>query len=120
MHGADRKYDQEGGRLSATVSETVSAPVTDSKRTSIRALEWTNFFFANVQAGLGPFVAAYLASLGWQAGSVGRALTFADIMTVALQTPAGSPIDEENAIGAWKERDILGTQLGPNKNGKKW
>lgn len=65
----------------------------DSKRTSIRALEWTNFFLADVQAGLGPFVAAYLASLGWQAGSVGRALTFAGIVTVALQTPAGWIVD---------------------------
>lgn len=31
-----------------------------------------------------------------------------------------SRVDQDNAIGAWKERDILGTQLGPNKNGKKW
>ncbi len=29
-------------------------------------------------------------------------------------------IDQENAIGPWTERDILGTQLGPNKNGRKW
>jgi Icc protein len=25
-----------------------------------------------------------------------------------------------NAIGAWPEKGILGTQLGPNKNGRKW
>jgi Icc protein len=30
------------------------------------------------------------------------------------------PIDQDNAIGEWKERGLLGTQLGPNKNGKKW
>lgn len=29
-------------------------------------------------------------------------------------------IDQENAIGEWSERGLLGTQLGPNKNGKKW
>jgi 3',5'-cyclic-AMP phosphodiesterase len=29
-------------------------------------------------------------------------------------------IDQENAIGEWIERGILGTQLGPNKNGRKW
>lgn len=29
-------------------------------------------------------------------------------------------VDQENAIGEWKERGLLGTQLGPNKNGKKW
>ncbi len=29
-------------------------------------------------------------------------------------------VDQENTIGEWKERGLLGTQLGPNKNGKKW
>ena len=32
----------------------------------------------------------------------------------------GSPVDQQNAIGPWPERDILSTQLGPNKNGRKW
>lgn len=64
-----------------------------SKRSSLRALEWTNFFLADVQAGLGPFVAAYLASLGWQAGAVGRALTFGGVVTVLFQTPAGWIVD---------------------------
>ena len=31
-----------------------------------------------------------------------------------------SAVDQENAIGEWCERGLLGTQLGPNKNGKKW
>jgi hypothetical protein len=31
-----------------------------------------------------------------------------------------SPVDNENTIGAWPEHGILGTQLGPNKNGRKW
>lgn len=29
-------------------------------------------------------------------------------------------LDKDNAVGAWPERGILGTQLGPNKNGRKW
>jgi len=29
-------------------------------------------------------------------------------------------VDQDNAIGEWRERGLLGTQLGPNKNGKKW
>lgn len=29
-------------------------------------------------------------------------------------------VDHENALAAWSERGLLGTQLGPNKNGKKW
>ena len=27
---------------------------------------------------------------------------------------------QNNALEAWPEHDLLGTQLGPNKNGKKW
>lgn len=28
--------------------------------------------------------------------------------------------DQDNALAAWPEHGLLGTQLGPNKNGKKW
>jgi len=34
--------------------------------------------------------------------------------------PTRHPVDEVNAIGAYFEKGILGTQLGPNKNGRKW
>jgi predicted phosphodiesterase len=29
-------------------------------------------------------------------------------------------LDQDNALEAWPEHGLLGTQLGPNKNGKKW
>jgi len=28
--------------------------------------------------------------------------------------------DQDNAVAAWPERGLMGTQLGPNKNGRKW
>lgn len=31
--------------------------------------------------------------------------------------PSGS---DAHAVGAWEDRHILGTQLGPNRNGRKW
>jgi MFS family permease len=62
-------------------------------RRSVRALEWLNFFLADVQTGLGPFLAAYLASSGWSPGKVGMALSLGGIITVALQTPAGGLVD---------------------------
>jgi 3',5'-cyclic AMP phosphodiesterase CpdA len=37
-----------------------------------------------------------------------------------LNAPPREEVDQQNAIGEWKERGILGTQLGPNKNGRKW
>jgi hypothetical protein len=45
-----------------------------------------------VQTGLGPFLAAYLASSGWNQGSVGYVLTFGGLVGVAMQTPAGAVI----------------------------
>lgn len=35
----------------------------------------------------------------------------------AARKPTGS---DEGSIGAWPERHLLGTQLGPNRNGRKW
>lgn len=36
------------------------------------------------------------------------------------QAPVRHPVDYENAIGEWPEKHILGTQLGPNENGRHW
>ena len=69
------------------------ATTEEGQRPSLRFLEWLNFFLADVQTGLGPFVAAYLASSGWNPGSVGYALTFGGLVTVAMQTPAGAVVD---------------------------
>lgn len=79
--------------MSALPNDPHRIPARQPNRVSVRALEWTNFFLADVQAGLGPFVAAYLASVGWQAGAVGRALTFGGVIAVVLQTPAGWIVD---------------------------
>lgn len=68
-------------------------PERQTKRRSLWSLEWLNFFLADVQTGLGPFVAAYLASSGWNPGKVGYALTLSGLVTVATQTPAGAVVD---------------------------
>lgn len=36
------------------------------------------------------------------------------------KAPARATRDQDNALGAWPERGIFGTQLGPNKFGRKW
>jgi MFS family permease len=78
----------------------------DTKK-STRAIEWLNFFLADVQTGLGPFVAAYLASSGWKPSAVGYVLTFGGLVTVAAQTPAGAVID-----AARRKRFLLAVSLG--------
>ena len=76
------------------------------KRWNLRALEAMNFFLADVQTGLGPFLAAYLASSGWNPARVGYALTFGGLVGVALQTPAGAVIDS-----ARRKRALLALNL---------
>src|ERR1700722_8930458 len=71
----------------------LSSAITPEKKRSVHALEATNFFLADVQTGLGPFLAAYLAGNGWQPGRVGMALTVSGIITVVLQAPAGAIVD---------------------------
>jgi MFS family permease len=78
--------------------------IAPEKRKSVHALEATNFFLADVQTGLGPFMAAYLAGAGWQPGRVGVALTIGGIITVVLQAPAGAIVDQLRS-----KRLILGT-----------
>jgi MFS family permease len=76
------------------------------KQRSVRALEWLNFFLADVQTGLGPFLAAYLASGGWSPSSVGYVLTFGGLVGVAMQTPAGAVIDAVH-----RKRTLLAVNL---------
>ncbi len=71
-----------------------ASEIDSSKKGSIRALEATNFFLADVQTGLGPFLAAYLAGAGWEPGRVGMALTIGGIITVVLHAPAGAIVDQ--------------------------
>jgi len=80
---------------------------TQGKQRSLRAVQWLNFFLADVQTGLGPFLAAYLASSGWNPGRVGYALTFGGLVSVAMQTPAGAVIDAVH-----RKRAILAASLG--------
>lgn len=74
---------------------------------SLRALEWLNFFLADVQTGLGPFLAAYLASSGWSPSRVGYAMTFGGLVTVAVQTPAGAVVD-----AAHRKRLLIAVNTG--------
>jgi hypothetical protein len=38
----------------------------------------------------------------------------------AYTPPVRHTLDYENALGKWPEKQVLGTQLGPNKNGRHW
>jgi MFS family permease len=62
-------------------------------RGTLHGLDWLNFFLADVQTGVGPFLAIYLAAYGWNEERVGLALTVGGIAGILSQTPAGALVD---------------------------
>ncbi len=71
---------------------------------SLRALDWLNFFLADVQSGLGPFLAIFLiTSQHWNAADIGIVMTISGIATLVAQTPAGVLIDATR----WKRLAIM-------------
>ncbi|KWI58853.1 MFS transporter [Burkholderia cepacia] len=57
------------------------------------ALEALNFFLADVQAGIGPFVGVILLSRGWSADAIGSVMTLAGLAAMAATPPAGALVD---------------------------
>lgn len=60
---------------------------------SLHGLDWLNFLIADVQTGVGPFLAIYLAARGWNEERVGLALAIGGIAGIVSQTPAGALVD---------------------------
>ena len=61
---------------------------------SLRALDWLNFFMADVNTGIGPFLAIYLiATRHWNPASVGMVVAAQGISSVMAQGPAGWLVD---------------------------
>jgi len=76
------------------MKRSLSPPRTSSADgRQLRKLQWLNFFLADIQTGVGPFLAAYLAASHWNADKIGYILTFGGLVTVALQAPGGLLID---------------------------
>ena len=66
----------------------------ESAPTAFPALDWLNFFLADVRSGLGPFLAIFLMDAHhWKPGRIGLIMTAAGLATVLAPTPAGALVD---------------------------
>jgi MFS family permease len=74
---------------------------------TLRGLDWLNFFLADVQTGVGPFLAIYLAGYGWNEERVGVALTVGGIAGILAQTPAGALVDQVH-----RKRTLIAAGIG--------
>jgi predicted MFS family arabinose efflux permease len=75
----------------------VNQPSTEtaSKHTSrgIWPLLSLNFFMADMQAGIGPFLGVFLLAHGWKSGLIGTVMTVGGVAGMLMTTPAGALVD---------------------------
>jgi predicted MFS family arabinose efflux permease len=79
---------------------------------TLRGLDWLNFLLADVQTGVGPFLAAYLAAYKWNEQRVGLALTVGGIAGIITQTPAGGLVDRVRSKRALIVAGVVALALG--------
>lgn len=60
---------------------------------SIWPLQSLNFFMADLQAGIGPFLGVFLLAHGWQSGLIGSVMTIGGVAGMLMTAPAGALID---------------------------
>jgi MFS family permease len=59
----------------------------------LKALRSLNFFMADMQAGVGPFLGIFLLAHGWKSGLIGTVMTFGGVAGVLMSAPAGAWVD---------------------------
>ncbi|WP_316395466.1 MFS transporter [Bradyrhizobium sp. 33ap4] len=70
-----------------------TASYSASPEKALRPLLALNFFIADMQAGIGPFLGVFLLAQGWQAGWIGTVMTAGGVAGMLMTTPAGALID---------------------------
>jgi predicted MFS family arabinose efflux permease len=67
--------------------------MTSQPTTRHYALEGLNFFMADVQAGIGPFLGVFLLARDWQPQAIGTVMTLGGIAGMLATSPAGALVD---------------------------
>jgi hypothetical protein len=60
-----------------------------------------NFFMADMQSGIGPFLGVFLLGRGWDSGLIGTAMTFGNVAGMLITILIGGLIDTTNFKRAW-------------------
>jgi MFS family permease len=78
-----------GASMECNVTQSSDKPVANA----IRPLLSLNFFMADMQAGIGPFLGVFLLAHGWQSGLIGTVMTVGGVAGMLMTTPAGALVD---------------------------
>lgn len=60
---------------------------------AIWPLQALNFFMADMQAGIGPFLGVFLLAHGWESGLIGSVMTIGGVAGMLMTAPAGALVD---------------------------
>src|SRR6516162_3832497 len=60
-----------------------------------------NFFMADMQSGIGPFLGVFLLERGWASGMIGTAMATGNVAGMLIATPVGGFIDTSRHKRAW-------------------
>lgn len=74
---------------------------------SRRALDWMNFFTADVEVSFGAFVSFYLAGLSWSQSDIGFAMTVGQLTGALILIPGGALTDALPWKRAWAATGLL-------------
>jgi hypothetical protein len=115
-----QKPNNRGFRIKTAREPDTSIDTKKSpSRRTLLGLDWLNFLLADVQTGVGPFLAIYLAGYEWNEESVGLALTVGGIAGILTQTPAGGLVDAVRSKRGWLAQQwprCAGGNPAPNLN----
>src|ERR1700727_177125 len=70
-----------------------SSSYSDRGGRTIWALQSLNFFMADMQAGIGPFLGVFLLAHGWESGLIGTVMTIGGVAGMIMTAPAGALVD---------------------------
>ena len=105
----------EGGRAWASVDDGAAFALTEDDRS---AALWCARYAGQLEDGLHDLT-VYVAGAGGEgAGETIRFLVSHDGSANQLSEAADG--SDRDSIEVWPEKHIFGTQLGPNRNGRKW
>lgn len=76
--------------ISRDVNTREGRHASDRLRIALQAL---NFFMADAQAGIGPFLGVFLQSRGWGTSAIGAVMTIGGIAGMIVTAPAGALVD---------------------------
>jgi predicted MFS family arabinose efflux permease len=71
------------------------------RQSNLWSLLLLNFFMADMQSGIGPFVGVFLLGHGWTSGLIGTVLTIGNVAGMLITIPVGASIDATRHKRAW-------------------